>query len=379
MGATGFQISFEDPYPVFDPAYLDGLIDLASIHQDFYGIPWLEFASGDPLPSAWLEKMSALKNFADELGFPVFLSITPLDSSTRANLAPLAQNDGNGNLVLTYDWTSTCINPATDPLGETVKAAYKNYALWMVDFFEPKFANIGTEINLFYHFCGNEPFSGMIDIVNAAYDSIKDAHADLPVLVSFQIDMLWDYEDDACQPDPIPCLEANLAVMEPIKRDLFGISTYPLGFKNTIGYVPEEHFSGIAERVSEPLAIAETGYNSGSVIIETPHGSDNCVTYLTSSHDEQLGYLKFLLTEAKRLNMPFVIWWSIRDYLPKALEASCPCPEDLEPMWCLAMNSFDFETELMLRFFGHVGAIYNDGSEKEAHSLWKEWLRKPLD
>jgi len=271
-----------------------------------------------------------------------------------------------------------CVDLSLDAAGETIKEAYRNYALWMADFFEPQFFNIAVEINLFHYYCGDEPFEAMVELVNETYEAVKSEHPDLPVFVSFQIDFLWDYEDEDCRPHFGSCLEENLKVVEPIERDMFGIATYPLAVKSHLGYIPDEHFAGVAELVSEPLAITETGYNSGSVVLESECGAGDCEVIVTSSQSQQREYMEFLLREARKLNMRFVVWWTLRDYMPERLEGECPCPYEDEPLWCLYLCLSDWEWRVLTYLFGHSGVMYNDGVPKEAQRVWMRWFELPL-
>ena len=63
----GWRFSFEA---------MAGDLDMVSVHQDFFGIPWAELAAGDPLPASWLAFQQDIQARAAATGLPVYLSGT---------------------------------------------------------------------------------------------------------------------------------------------------------------------------------------------------------------------------------------------------------------------------------------------------------------
>jgi hypothetical protein len=93
--ATGFQIT---------PADLATDSDVIEIHQEYYGVPWDEFAAGQAPPAAWKATMDAIAASAHATGKPIFLSVSMLDG-TRTTLAPKPGN---------VSWAAHCYDFASD-------------------------------------------------------------------------------------------------------------------------------------------------------------------------------------------------------------------------------------------------------------------------
>ena len=49
--------------PVFSPQHIAEDSNMVALHFDFWGVPWLEFGTGAPLPPAWLAAMDRVTVF----------------------------------------------------------------------------------------------------------------------------------------------------------------------------------------------------------------------------------------------------------------------------------------------------------------------------
>lgn len=86
-------------------------VDVTAVHQDFYGIPWAAFETGESpkLPATWVSRIDALQATAS--GHPVFLSLQLVGGhSARGIRMQLADDYGNDRVVsgwegaTCYDW-----------------------------------------------------------------------------------------------------------------------------------------------------------------------------------------------------------------------------------------------------------------------------------
>src|SRR5262249_55866789 len=159
-------------------------VDVASVHQEFYGIPWNEFAAGAQPPAAWVAQMDAIAKNAKDAKLDVFLSISPI-SSSRDRLAERTVIDGSGQVKTDNNWSPPCYDFATAPDRATAKSAYLAYVAWMIDRFAPKYLNVGIELNLFFEKCPGQR-AGVIDVINAAYDAAKAKSPNIVAFPSFQ-------------------------------------------------------------------------------------------------------------------------------------------------------------------------------------------------
>src|SRR5262245_28198665 len=59
LASTGLQLVLSGPAVGFQltPANLADDVDVASVHQEFYGVPWNELATHAPLPGPWVAHM----------------------------------------------------------------------------------------------------------------------------------------------------------------------------------------------------------------------------------------------------------------------------------------------------------------------------------
>jgi hypothetical protein len=349
-------------------------VDVAAIHQDFYGVPWDEFAQGLAPPQAWVDQMDALVQTA--VGNDVFLSLQLAGGSKRQTLADKATVQ-NGQLVTLSNWAAPCYDFATAADGPALKGAYVAYVTWMVQRFSPRYVNVGIELNLFQDCTAAWP--AMVDVERAAYDAAKAAKPDTIAFPSIQIDHLYSTDGSCGAVDPATCYEERYAGLAGLKRDRFAVSTYPF-LQQAIGKVagiPADYFTRAGDRGLERTVIAETGWDSAASV-GTLNGV--CATAITSSEQEELAYFVRLTGDAQAHGMDFVTWWSNRDFEPGGVASHC-CPFD--PAWCAMVQIFraqggsdpslQFLGEVTLKMWGTMGIRQYDGTPKAL--VFPEWQR----
>jgi hypothetical protein len=330
--------------------------------------------------------MDRLAASAKQAGAPVFLSISMLDGQ-RQHLAAKTRVEA-GSVKTTDGWSAACYDFGAAPDAASKKRAYLSYVAYMVDKFRPAYLNVAIEVNLFFEKCPSAT-SGLIDVINSTYDAVKAQSPSTAVFPSIQIDHLYGYSKDSC-PDPSQrdqCFDDAYAVLAPIRRDRFAMSTYP--FMNEIGtpdQLPADWFSRGAARGSETPLVAETGWLSTDLVVRAKDGT--CPTVFTFDEAESGRYLGRVLSDAEATGMDLVTWWSDRDLVVNDLMTNCPCSFDTT--WCTVLDIFrgpastgtvdtQLYGELLLKAFGTMGIRDYSGAPKPSHfALWSDVRKRPF-
>jgi hypothetical protein len=123
------------------------------------------------------------------------------------------------------------------------------------------------------------------------------------------------------------CYEANYAALAELKRARFAISTYPhlVDSIKRVASIPPDWFTRAADLGGERIIIAETGWNTESVVASL---GGTCTTALSSTEAEARDYLDLLASTAERHTTELVTWWSNRDLLVAPAMGDCPCGFD---------------------------------------------------
>jgi hypothetical protein len=207
----------------------------------------------------------------------------------------------------------------------------------MIDEFAPRWLNVAVEANLFFEKCPGA-IDGLVGVSNAAYDASKAKRADLVVFPSFQIDHLYGYSSDSCPSTSqrSDCFDKAYKQIAPLKRDRFAMSTYPMYSFQTPNDLPIDWFTRGSSRNGERPLIAETGWNSSPIVVQSR--AAGCVNVFTGTETDEAGYLGRVLDAAQASNIELVNWWSDRDLVVSQVMTDCPCAFD--PTWCAVLNIF---------------------------------------
>ena len=392
LAAGGVQLLISGPAVGLQitPADLQTDVDVVEIHQEFYGVPWDAFKSGQPVPDAWDSQMKSLAGSARAMNKPIFLSISMLNGN-RTSLAPKTTTTGGGGLSTTDNWAAPCYDFATAADGAQMKAAYLAYVDYMMATFTPAYLNVAVEVNLFFENCPAS-VAGVIDVANAAYDEAKSKKSDVVAFPSIQIDHLYGFSN-ACPIDVDAgvtrdtCFAANYAQLATLKRDRFAMSSYPpLGAVSKPTDLPADWFTRAASKKGETPLIAETGWNSSSLVAEL---NGACDTVSTNTEDDEEAYLDFVLRSADAQHIDLVNWWSDRDLVVATFMTDCPCTFDAT--WCGVLDQFRgpdagpdggvqaFYGEILAKAFGTMGLRAYDGTQKPTvYARWQAALGRPL-
>lgn len=388
MASTGAQMRITGPALGLQltEANLADDVDMFAVHQEFYGLPWDAFENDTPPLSEWATVMDRLATGATTAGKPVFLSVTMLDGN-RSHLAPQPVVE-DGQLKTVPDGSADCYDFATAADAAARRAAYLRYVTYMVNKFKPAYLNVAVEVNLFFEKCAGTTgaVGGLVSMINDAYDAAKAAKPDVVVFPSFQIDHLYGYSTDSC-PDVTEreaCFDAAYAQIAGIKRDRFGISSYPMLSGVAGGGLPADWFARGAARGGERAVITETGWDSTPLVAQMANGT--CYTVFTYAESDAASYLRNVLDQAEAAHMDLVTWWSNRDLVVSPFMTDCPCTFD--DTWCTVLQAFRqaagnatpdavFYGEVLAKAFGTMGVRLYDGTPKpQVFSIWDAARKK---
>ncbi len=226
-----------------------------------------------------------------------------------------------------------------------VRAAYKNFALWVVRTFQPRYLGLGSEINT-YMDAHPDDAKNFISLYNEIYALVKAEAPETQIFVTFQWD---DLNNMFPQPEEgnRQKMDTNWEQIEAFEPnlDLWAISTYPYFIFNKGTQIPTDYYTSLLTRTDKPLAIAESGFSSQAV--GPMNGSpEDQVTYLNAIHS-QLG--------------PRLAFWV------NTLFDDLNINSYAEQMKKDGRNAQD---ALSLGAFAYIGLRNSDGSPKPALEVW---------
>lgn len=266
--------------------------DIVAHHFDS-GVPWPEALAGDDFNTQILNDWSYRKGRTPP-GHKMYVAITPINT-TRDNLA--LYNGATGNMPLPAPWDQYAFNHPD------VKSAYFNYAVRVVEFFEPDYLAIGIESNLLA-VKRDDLWPGYLELHQEVYSQLKQRYSDLPIFVSLLGTTLLDgYQAEADHAQQGQVLEEILPY-----TDYFGISLYPYLTTYLANEIPETMWEDLFSLSEKPIAITETGY--AAEYFTLAGGSFG----VNGSPEKQAAYIERLLEEAQEREFVFVINFVLRDF-----------------------------------------------------------------
>jgi len=238
---------------------------------------------------------------------------------------------------LPFGWEASFANPK-------VRAAYTNYALWVVKMFHPRYLGLASEINT-YMDTHPDDTQNFISLYNEIYKAVKAEAPDTKIFVTFQWEELNNLISQVA--NGRPRFQVNWEQVEAFEpnMDVWVISSYPFVAFKSGADIPADYYAPLLSRTLKPLAIAEGGFTSKPVgpITGTP---EDQVAYLNAIHNQigsRLAFWVYLLLEDFNLD-------SYSNY-----------------MKANGVNSTDINT---LGMFASVGLGNLDGTPKPALDLW---------
>jgi hypothetical protein len=315
--------SFHLAFTQYSIAGLDEHMDMIALHYDkFPGVPWREALEGKPYPTR-VEQVIAFQKNQLRKDQKVYLAVTPL--AGRDALSWKGKDFDNPEAI----------------------AAYTNYCRRMIREFKPDYFNYGIEVNMLA-WSNPAGFRKFLVMAKEVYKVLKNENANLPIFLSFQIDVY--HKDQKNQ-------EQALRHLLPY-TDYMAVSCYPYmeGYPNIEGHsnpedLPQDWFSRLAELApSKPFAIAETGWTAKDVDVVLKNLLTGAA-HVPGNEKWQARYTRFILEESHRLGGRFVVWFVGRDFA--------------------TVNS---ETA---KWWHHSGMADRDGNSRESLQIWDQWLKLP--
>lgn len=313
--------------------------DLIAHHFD-NGVPWVEALRGEPYRPAVLDDWS-WRRAQTPPGHKRYVSVAPINL-WRNGLA-LYRGDGE-DMPLPPPWDGYDFNHPD------VKAAFLNYCLEIIAYFEPDYFNMGIEVN---GLLNNAPdrWEAYLELHRHVYEGIKRQYPELPVFVSL---LAMDLLDEATDTDHAAHLEA-VRQLGPY-TDLFALSIYPYMSAYMTGPLPADLFDRLASLSDKPMAIAETGYPAETFAVPV---NSALLTFETDA-DRQARYIQQLLDAAQQHDFVFVINFVLRDYDALLEAVAAPSVAQLALLW------------------KDTGLYDQDGRSRPALDIWRNWLALPV-
>lgn len=226
-----------------------------------------------------------------------------------------------------------------------VRAAYRNYALWVMHTFHPRYLGLASEINT-YMDAHPDDAGDFISLYNEIYALVKAEAPETQIFVTFQWD---DLNNMFPQPEEgnRQRLQPNWEQVEAFEPnlDIWAISTYPYFVFKSAAEIPSDYYTPLLTRTDKLIAIAESGFSSQPVGFAKGSPEDQAL-YLNAIHD-QLG--------------PRLAFWvnTLLDDLNLESYAEQMKKDGRDPQDALSLGAF-----------AYIGLRNSDGSSKPGLEAW---------
>jgi hypothetical protein len=303
------EATIESVFQLFEDMHDHG--DFVLIQQN---TDWLSFVDGTDDESQTRTDLANQVELARSRDLEYVFVIDALNGLNRSEFIGLP--DG---------WDASFANP-------DVRSAYRNYALWVVQSFEPSYLGLGSEVNT-YMDAHPEDAPHFVGLYHEIYALVKAQSPTTQVFVSFQWDDLnnmFPQPEEGDRQRLAPNWE-QVEVFEP-NLDLWAISTYPYLAFDDGDDIPADYYTPLLSRTEKPVAIAEGGFSSQPVGL---------------GHSTAAGQVAYLNTIHTQLGSRLAFWVNT------------------------LLNDFTVPTDnAALSVFAHTGLRDFDGSAKPALELW---------
>jgi hypothetical protein len=303
-------------------------------HSDFVlvqqNIPWEDFEAGVEGESQKRTDLRNLMILARQEGLEAIFVVDPLNGLNRREF-----------MGLPADWEANFANP-------DVRAAFTNFALWIVREFHPRYLGLASEINT-YADAHPDDFPNYLSLYHEVYALIKAEAPETQIFVTFQWEDLNNLFPTAAEGRN--AYEANWDQVEAFEPelDLWVVSSYPFFIFPRGADIPDGYYTPLIARTTKSVAVAEGGFTSKPVGPLTTGTPQDQVDYLNAIHD-QLGE-----------RLAFWVYLLLDDINPDSYAAT---------MTDQGMEADDIE---ILGFFVSVGLREADGTPKLALETWDKF------
>lgn len=307
-------------------------------HGDFVLIqqatPWEEFVSGVEGESKTRTDLINQTKLAHQNGLEYIFVLDPLNGLNRREF-----------IGLPAGWEAGFANP-------DVRTAHRNYALWIVRTFRPRYLGLASEINT-YMDAHPDDTKNFVSLYNEIYALVKAEAPQTQIFATFQWDDLNNmfHQPEEGNRQKFDTNWEQIAAFEP-NLDVWAISTYPYFVFGTQTGIPEDYYTPLLLRTDKPVAVAEGGFSSQAAGLIEGSPEDQ-VAYLNALHD-QLGGSRFV----------FWVNLLLTDFNIEAMTEF------------MLANGQSAENAGFLGYFGHTGFQNFDRSPKPALEVW-DGFRSP--
>lgn len=336
-GRTVYGFFPVPPEPKVESAFQ--LFEDIGEHGDFVLIQqntvWEDFVEDPEGESQTRTDLINQTKLAHQNGLEYIFVLDPLNGLNRREFIGLPEG-----------WEADFANPR-------VWSAHRNYALWIVRTFHPRYLGLASEINT-YMDAHPDDAPNFISLYHELYALIKAEAPETQIFVTFQWDDLnnmfpqpeeRDRQKFVTNWEQVEAFEPNL--------DVWAISTYPYFVFSSASEIPVDYYSPLLARTDKPVAVAEGGFASveSGPFTNTP---EDQTAYLNAIHDQLGGsrlvfWVNLLLTD-------FNI-----EAMTEFMIANGQSPEDAG----------------FLEYFGHTGLQNFDRSAKPALEVWDGFRTAP--
>ena len=301
-------------------------------HGDFVLIQqataWEEFVSNPEGESQTRTDLINQTKLAHQNGLEYIFVLDPLNGLNRREF-----------IGLPAEWEASFANP-------NVRSAHRNYTLWVVRTFQPRYLGLASEINT-YMDAHPDDAPNFISLYNEIYALVKAEAPETKIFVTFQWDDLnnmFTQPEEGSRQRMSPNWE-QVEAFEP-NLDIWAISTYPYFIFPSASDIPADYYFPLLARTEKPVAVAEGGFTS--------QGIDP----LKAAPEDQVAYLNAINDQ---LGGPRFVFWVnllLTDFNTEAMT---------EFMLANGQSADDLD---ILRYFGHTGFQNSDRSPKPALEVW---------
>ncbi len=295
-------------------------------------VPWSDFIESQDAKSTDIRELRDVLTLASERSLEPIFVIDPLNGLDRREIAPLPPELTGSNF-------------GTPEL----RAAFKHYALRIVEEFSPRYLGLASEINT-YADAQPEDFMNFLSLYREVYYSVKAMAPETQVFVTFQWDDLNNAIpfDTTLDGEPFQPKWDQIEIFEP-ELDIWAISSYPYVIFNYAAEIPADYYTPLLNRTKKPLAVAEGGYTSRD--IEPFRGTP----------EDQIGYLSAMDSQIGN-ELVFWIYLLLDDVNGEAYRQHLSL-------------SIGEKADTIL-WFEAVGLRQSDGTPKPALEVWDEIRNK---
>ena len=317
---------------VYDKITSEG--DIISHHME-QGVPWPEAYAGDPFPQSFIDEIQSrlLRKVA---GQKVLLQISPLNG--ERNGMALYRSNTKENDDLPVGWIGLNLDDAK------VKTAFLNYAIRMIEYFNPDYVIIGVESNLLIR---NNPgiWNNYIELQKYVYIELKKLYPLLELSVS--VDCVSYFPEWTNNTN----LQAQLDGLNDLNPyiDFLSFSVHPFMSALLADNFPVDYFQRLFSITSKPVAISESSYPAQYWQTMTAP-----ILNFYGTQEKQNNFLSLMLYEAQCYKSKFVIWFSIRDY---------------DALW----NDFPLKVQEQAIVWRDTGLYDEAGNIRLSLLTWQKW------